>query len=198
MRHLFLSMIALLCATNLAAQQADFPALYDVTGVAASDVLNVRSEPSADSQIIGAFQPDQTDIEVMFQDDQNTGWGRVNVGEQSGWVSLRFLDRQLHRGFPPIRSCFGTEPFWSLTVGRDSLTFAEMGGADTESRRIWRTISANRVGIYGFGAGDFSATLLQESCSDGMSDRAYGLSVHMMTGRGKGTEMVSGCCTLSE
>lgn len=56
-----------------------YPALHDVTGVAADDVLNIRSEPSASSPIIGTFSPFETDVEVVALSPDG-GWGRVNAG----------------------------------------------------------------------------------------------------------------------
>ncbi|MGR3466510.1 MAG: SH3 domain-containing protein, partial [Shimia sp.] len=69
------------------------PALFDVTGVRADDVLNIRTEPTARAPIIGSFAPDETAIEVLERSPSGT-WGRVRYGEQMGWSSLRFLERR--------------------------------------------------------------------------------------------------------
>ena len=66
MFRVFSALIALFfaaAATSASAQ--DFPALFSVTGVANSDVLNIRAEPSAQSPIVGHFAPHQTSIEVV-------------------------------------------------------------------------------------------------------------------------------------
>jgi hypothetical protein len=98
-----------------AATQDGWPAIHDVTGVAADDVLNIRERPDASSPIVGQLAPDAT-VEVIRPNERLT-WGLVNAGERTGWVSLRYLQRrpgQWDGAFPEIASCFGTEPFWSL------------------------------------------------------------------------------------
>ena len=56
-----------------------FPALYDVIHVAADDVLNLRMQPGGTSAILGSYEPDQTDIEIISLSESAT-WGRVNAG----------------------------------------------------------------------------------------------------------------------
>ena len=62
----------------LPAQAQDFPALYAVTGVAADDVLNIRSRPDAGAPIIGALAPDSTGVEVL---GRSGNWALVSAGE---------------------------------------------------------------------------------------------------------------------
>ncbi|MEO1155590.1 MAG: SH3 domain-containing protein, partial [Pseudomonadota bacterium] len=42
-----------------------YPALFDVTGVASDDVLNIRSAPSATAEIIGTLAHNETGVEVV-------------------------------------------------------------------------------------------------------------------------------------
>ena len=93
------------------------PAIADVTGVAASDVLNVRAEPNADSVVLSELAPTATGIEIVGFDPSGA-WARVSAGEASGWVSGRFLrlrtDTWQPGALPDTLVCVGTEPFWSL------------------------------------------------------------------------------------
>lgn len=58
-----LALILWLAAGPAAAQ--DLPAVYDVAGVAADDVLNVRAEPSAEAPVLRTLAPDAGGIEVV-------------------------------------------------------------------------------------------------------------------------------------
>ncbi|MEO0358465.1 MAG: SH3 domain-containing protein [Pseudomonadota bacterium] len=183
---------------NLAtAQNFDLPALFDVTGVTQEDVLNIRQNPTADAPIVGSFGPKDKNIEVITVTATGT-WGQVNGPEQSGWVAMRFLDRQPHFGFPRLTQCFGTEPFWSLAFDGSQITLTTPDGAPQTQGHIWRTQAAGLTGVYGFGAGPWVAAVRGQSCNDGMSDRAFGLTVDLLLGRGPGTMMLSGCCTLAK
>ena len=59
--------LALLLALALPSGAAakGLPALHDVTGVAADDVLNVRARPDASAPVLGALTPDATGVEVV-------------------------------------------------------------------------------------------------------------------------------------
>ncbi len=195
------ALLALLWGSSVAAQP--FPSLFDVRAVAANDVLNVRAAPSAQATIIGALAPDARGIEVVAQNDAGT-WGQVNTGEQSGWVSLRFMAARGvhidHYNLPAGLTCFGTEPFWSLT---------NTGGAwryhtpdfSREGLEVWIAQDSGIAGdlrrmvqFAGLG-GPATAFIYPDQCSDGMSDRAYGLAISVMMA--PSAPMLSGCCSLS-
>ncbi len=121
------ALVLALLSGSAAAQE--MPSLHDVTGVAADDVLNVRSGPDAGSARIGALAPGATGVEVI--ELSGTGWGRVNVDEGSGWVSLRYLARQPDQPPVPDRlTCFGTEPFWSLARDGDAARYVTPDGPE--------------------------------------------------------------------
>ena len=107
------------------AENRPLPDLFDVTGVAAVDALNVRSAPDAQAEIMGALDSDATDVEITAIQG---GWGRVNQGERSGWTAMRFLSRQddtwMAGAIPPALVCFGTEPFWSLGFEDDDMVWS--------------------------------------------------------------------------
>ncbi|MFW2545534.1 COG3650 family protein [Primorskyibacter sp. 2E107] len=179
----------------------EWPALHAVTGVAADDVLNVRNAPSAGGEIIGTLDPFQTGVEVMRTDDTGR-WGVIISGEQAGWVAMRFLEA-MPGGFLPeygSLSCGGTEPFWRLEVTEGAT--AEFAGPEQSwgvSAGSWIPASGMRWPYAMKGEGDgrtMTAVITPEICSDGMSDREYGLSVTLVSQDSSETQVYSGCCTL--
>ena len=188
-----------------------WPALYDVAGVASDDVLNVRSEPGAAGDVIGALAPDATDVEVI-RPNGDESWGLVNTGEGTGWVSLAFLARQPGQwagSRPAVRQCFGTEPFWSLDYAEPAILLSMPDRADRAGLISGLFRSASRIDRFVY-SGSFFPTetgeqnvvlaLRTEACSDGMSDRVYGIGVEMfLAGSGDPTEngLWSGCCSLA-
>lgn len=185
-----------------------FPALFDVRGVAADDMLNIRRDPSAGSPVIGTFPPDATGIEVMGTDASGR-WALVNTGEQSGWTAFRFLsptgpDHSFPQGTD--LSCGGTEPFWTLRMTRDvtrdvtrdrsarftlfddpPLTFAGVTLHDGQG--------VTHKTLLDFGSGH-AAVITRSSCDDGMSDRAFALTVDLILA-GPAPRLYSGCCSIA-
>lgn len=191
---------ALVLAPSIVAAQ-DFPALYGVSGVATDDVLNIRAEPNAQAEIIGEFAADRQDVEVVASGPDGS-WGQVNAGEQSGWASLSFLERQPDQpaGEPIARlSCSGTEPFWSFSIDGDEATF---GAPDQDDETValaepvkasGRTDRWSVIGVYG----GTTAILARASCSDGMSSRAYGLTIDLLRSDPGAPTYLTGCCSVS-
>ncbi|MHA6326318.1 COG3650 family protein [Roseivivax sp. CAU 1753] len=195
MRWAISLLLTLMLAAPLAAQ--DLPALYDVTGVAAGDVLNLRDAPSASANQIGSLAPDARDIEVTAI---QSGWGRVNVDEGAGWASLAFLARvsgQWPDGLPDAQTCFGTEPFWSLGLADGSFDFEHFDKGVQSGPITLRTRASGRPDRFAY-AGPASgrrAILImgRAECSDGMSDRLYGLTGDFLLG----DALYSGCCSVA-
>jgi len=196
--------VCLALAPGIALAQT-LPALHDVTGVAPDDVLNIRAEPRASSPIIGVLAPFAEGIEVVATNEAGT-WGRVNYGEASGWASMRYLRARpiafSEAGLPVGLACFGTEPFWSLSHDGSSLIHQRMGGGPLEFDTfealatgipddLTRAISARA------GSVTASAFVYPATCSDGMSDRVYGLAVGLVLDGPAGAELRTGCCTLA-
>ncbi|OBY26421.1 SH3 domain-containing protein [Leisingera sp. JC1] len=212
MRRLRAAAVLWLAVLALPAAAQQFPALHSVTGVASDDVLNIRSAPSASSEIIGTLAPDQTGVEVV-QTDSSGKWGLVNSGEQSGWAALRYLDRVFssnwHEQPEQALDCFGTEPFWSLTLDEAAI-FSTPDSPGTPVTLLAREPAAGRSGKSGFltasqsssetsapEAISLSGTLTAEHCSDGMSDRTYGISIDLLRLRSTGQlDVLTGCCSL--
>ena len=199
-------LVALMLISPARATQDQWPALFDVTGVASDDVLNIRAAPDASSEIFGALRHNATGIEVIRPNDRET-WGLVNIDGRVGWVSLSFMARRPGQWLgsePAVQSCAGTEPFWSLQFDGERLRFntAELSAT---GGRLDRWPSENRRDAHGFSlrvlpdAGppqDGLAIVTLQRCVDGMSDREYGLRVDMLLGSLMEQRLWSGCCTL--
>ncbi|MDM7255952.1 MAG: SH3 domain-containing protein [Paracoccus sp. (in: a-proteobacteria)] len=194
MRALILS-LALLAAPAHATPEYQFPGLFDVTGVAAADVLNLRDRPDARAEIIGSLAPDARNIEVVAQAD---GWARVNLTEASGWVSMRFLSYHpdiWRDDLPASLGCFGTEPFWSIGQSRTGLLFstpeAQRDFGPAKVLRSENSTAPQRAVI----AGAMTLVITPGACSDGMSDRAFGLQALAIMG-GDVPRLLTGCCSV--
>jgi uncharacterized membrane protein len=197
------ALVLLLFALPALAAEEGWPALFDVAGVAADDVLNIRAEPSAAAEIVGALAHDATEVEVV-EADAGQAWGRVNTAEGSGWASLAYLARrpgQPYDAFPAITSCYGTEPFWSLRTAGATLTFEWPGEAVLTLDVTGRLAGTGRRDRYALTAAapdtTLTAVLMAAQCNDGMSNRIYGLAVEAVLSGGASQGLWSGCCTLA-
>lgn len=180
-----------------ATQEYILPTLFDVARVAPDDVLNIRADPSARAPIIGTLAPDATGIEVVHEQQ---GWARINHGEGSGWVSARYLDYRVdvweEGALPAGWQCFGTEPFWSVTP-RDGAVV--LGGPDMadDARPVRAVLSRGvfrdptRVVV----AEGLTLVSTPQQCSDGMSDRLFGLRAEVVID-GETPRLLTGCCAI--
>ena len=188
--------------------EAAFPALHDVKGVAANDVLNIRAEPDAGAAILGGFAPDQTGVEVVALSPDGK-WGLVTTGEASGWAAMAYLDRRPGADWHAMQgalNCFGTEPFWSAGIDARMANRVQFSTPETVDQTldlvsVWTGDSWHPVAGMTFATQDASgmAVVRADACSDGMSDRSYGLSVDffLTQGGGQDSRALRGCCTLA-
>lgn len=184
-----------LAAPAYATPEYVLPTLFDVSGVSSDDHLNVRDGPGVSHAIVGAFSHDLTDIEVV---EERGGWGRMNMHEFSGWVSMRYLDYQTDvwqpGGLPPHLSCSGTEPFWALSHDAGEVTLSRAGEDDMTSPVT--AVLGNglfRDPMRAVVAEGLTLVSTPQLCSDGMSDRFYGLRASVVIG-GDSPSLLSGCC----
>ncbi|MGC1495002.1 MAG: SH3 domain-containing protein [Sulfitobacter sp.] len=184
---------------------ADFPALFDVYGVAEDDVLNARKEPSAQSDIVGALKPDTQSIEVIRL-SKDGRWALVNFGEGTAWTATQFLKPSSKLTLiPPRMRCFGTEPFWDLHISwpttSPSVDFSLAG--DREQNFIVQQtdgLSGRSVIMSGPRETDdihLLTAVKRQYCSDGMSDREFGLGVELFILNGGNWQNYTGCCSLA-
>ena len=203
-------LLSLLCLLILALPggvqaQPRLPALFAVVDVAADDRLNIRAAPTSGAQILGSFGPTEDGIEVIRLTD-DTRWGQVNLRDGAGWVYMRYLEEMpVSAGpLPPIRACFGTEPFWSLT--RESPDSYAYSTPDRAPLPLLTDFEAPAPGGDTFALSasapsvQVTGVVRREICSDGMSDRAYGLSVALVLWQlgedGESYALHTGCCRL--
>ena len=209
MKHL-LTLAFLLVSWSASAQTTPPPSLYDVTGVAADDVLNIRTAPAAAAEQIGALPHDATGVEVVAL-SENTRWGMVNHEGVAGWVSMTYL---ASTGGPewwematPL-FCYGTEPFWNVTFDPSGTSQLErMGEAPVDLAFDWITPAWGNpdwdrpysVAMTVSGGGQSGIGVLRaESCNDGMSDQEFALrlQIFMQTGQSAPADY-GGCCTMA-
>lgn len=193
----WLALGAMLAAMPVTAQ--DLPALHGVAGVARDDVLNLRAAPDPAATILGSLAPDATGIEVLEIVD---GWARVNHGEGVAFAAVRYLVPADQPGWAALQSplhCFGTEPFWSLAI-EPALDAAGLSRPDATTRMLdlgprWPWDGLGATPSAGLAMRDGFLMLRGESCSDGMSSRAYGIRADLFLA-GEGAERLGGCCSL--
>lgn len=194
--------VLLLIGTSVAAQDA-YPRLHDVVGVASNDVLNVRAGPGASHPVIGELAYDARGVEVIRTEGN---WGLVNVYEQAGWTSLRFL---APRGDGDLSnaaglSCGGTEPFWGMDIrpGQVARVTTPMNYDPGEVfsvglfQRAYNPLE-KWVLLGTDGPRDLSLVVARTYCDDGMSDQEFGFDATLIVS-GQNGYVFSGCCTLSE
>lgn len=184
-----------------------FPALFNVSGVASDDTLNVRMEPSASSDIVGELEANAIGVEVLRLDPTGN-WARVAVDpETMGWVAVRFLERQ--PGFvagtlPDKLSCSGTEPFWSMSLSQDGGLYRTPDESLALYNHVTSTRSANRTDrftqFFAGASGVVVATLTNGSCFNMMSGAESGWSVELLRSETTIDKslMLSGCCSVAQ
>lgn len=178
------------------------PSYHRVHAVAGNDVLNIRQEPSAQSEIVGHFGPHASPVEII---DTKNGWGRVIAGEGNGWVRLKYLrivnlPRLGQSRIPLIMSCSGTEPFWGLEFSaKGTAAFSSQGSGETATFTV-----SHAIPLSGRSTMDAvwmrnpnavaTAFVSREFCSDGMSDRLYGHRVIFSISASDRAQGYEGCC----
>lgn len=201
MFRIFIAFTALFLTT--AAHAQSFPAIFRVTDVRAGDVLNIRAEPSSQAPILGSFHRFETGIEVVGLSEDRR-WGLVRVGDAMGWSFMRYLAAQRAdswRDGQQEMTCFGTEPFWTVNLflpsNRAEFHDATTGGYEvrTDAPNLPSTPHPATLAVPFYGARDGVAVIRQGVCSDGMSDRVYGLETQIYFRRDPAG--LSGCCSLS-
>ncbi len=186
-----------------AGAQTILPTLYDVTGVRANDVLNIRAMPDASSSILSELPHDAKGVEVV---DARAGWARVNTFERSGWVNMRYLrerpDVWKTGEIPATLNCLGTEPFWTLRQVGTSIVYETPEQSRPLQRRAVVDNPARREPARSIIAGDdngrLTVVLTPGQCTDGMSDRFFGLTATLLfEGAGQSSRMENGCCRIT-
>lgn len=193
-----------------------FPAGARVTGVQAGNVVNIRQFPDIAAPVLGQIPADSLHVEILALSEDGL-WAQVPMPEGIGWVFRRYLTLERGSDVPPGQiphplKCYGTEPFWSLSFeagGAIGYMTPDMDPGQSPIRltaqtppaqedgappiAAWRSRLADGVGRV------FDLEITRKSCSDGMSDRVFGLGAVL---RGpdphdpQSEERRFGCCTL--
>lgn len=204
-KGLLLGLLLGVASPSAATQEYILPTLFDVIGVAANDVLNIRAAPDASTEIIGTLSPNARDIEVVGYDETGQ-WAQINTDERSGWAALRYLAYQVDvwtpGNVPPTLHCLGNEPFWSFRPNGDEVMYSTPDAPETVMR-IEKVMSTGifrdpRRALSAQGERHrMTAVIVPMACSDGMSDRSYGLDVTLILEAGGEPEMLTGCCSIA-
>lgn len=195
---LALMLMLALAGPASATQEYVLPTLFDVSGVAADDGLNIRAEPHAKAPILGALAHDATRIEVV---EERRGWARVNTAQGTGWVSMRYLSYRTDvwraGELPPGFRCLGTEPFWDAKVEGADLVLRTPEDQAGDRRPVQAVLDDGifRDPVRAVVARDMTLVAQRQVCSDGMSDRLFGLSATLVI-HGDRPRMLRGCCTI--
>lgn len=177
----------------------NLPAIFEVTGVASNDTLNVHEHPDASSRDIGDLLPrEQVEVTVF---DASGKWARILWVEGNGWIARRYLAEvpqfgDNFSGMPVGLYCSGTEPFWSADITPENrFNFNRMGESSQQMSIQNSSMSLNMYGSnYAFDTPRFVGFLRRAACSDGMSELDYGWSLDLFQ-KGSGN-LLSGCCTM--
>lgn len=176
------------------------PGIFSVFGVAADDVLNIRSAPQASAQVVHQVT-NGVPIEVLGM--ASGKWAKVQLGDTIGYAHMNYLKRGGGTtnmfGFQLDTECIGTEPFWRMTFDTDNMVrMTMMGEVATAAPLTTTTYSQTPTGYrYTFDAAPYSGQVNMEICSDGMSDNTYPMSILLTTPNTDGTPYtVHGCCRL--
>ncbi|MDT8854127.1 SH3 domain-containing protein [Paracoccaceae bacterium Fryx2] len=204
-KGLALGLVLVVASPAAATQEYILPTLFDVAGVAANDVLNIRAAPDAGAPVIGTLSPRARDIEVVGYDASGR-WARINTGERSGWAALRYLAYQVDvwppGALPPTLHCLGNEPFWSFRPRGGNVVFSTPDAPES----VMRIEQVLATGVFRdprrsvSAQGDsrrMTAVMVPAACSDGMSDRSYGLDVTVILEGGGEPRMLTGCCSIA-
>ncbi len=164
---------------------------YEVTGVSADDVLNIRKNPSASAPKVGEYRPGESGIRIYRRKGNWVLTGRYDPQTPDGWVHTRYL--RLTAAAARLRlpiSCSGTEPFWTIVINTsDSATYSEPDGTPQDfTVRGFSRAGRNASMLLDAGGG---AAIKAGSCSDGMSDNIYPYAVQLRLPDGR---QLSGCC----
>lgn len=167
---------------------------FQIDGVAADDVLNIRSSPDAASGLVAAIPAGTANIDGLGMPLKvgQASWQRVRYGGAVGWVNARFL--KPNASAPPAAPtraaggvlllqpllCFGTEPFWALEFGADGSATCGQSCDGPAGLRVVNVQVSPKGDPEGFdiltakGAVYLRAVMERTGqCSDGMSDNRY-------------------------
>ena len=103
-------------------------------------------------------------------------------------------------GANAVTSCSGTQPFWSLKIGKEKIEFASLGnevtmsmsnsGAKSSLGSTSEYISLYQGKTLENDVKYMNVIVERSECSDHMSDNTYPYTVHVLSG----SSLYTGCC----
>ena len=178
------------------------PFHFRVVDVASDDVLNIRSEPNANSQIIGEIPFDAELVEVSGVSADGK-WSRVNAVEAVGWIRNRYLAPTMveflqDTSLPVGLVCQSEEPFSSIQISNDRLVLDTQNGSQSalvidevvQSGSAWpiREISVTD------GGRPLTLIVEEETCQSAMVENYFPYRSYFQDSGDK--KRYFGCCTL--
>ncbi|MEP3050782.1 MAG: hypothetical protein ABJP48_13550 [Erythrobacter sp.] len=110
----------------------------------------------------------------------------IEPGDQRADTAQRFNEI----GNDETLNLIGTEPFWSIVVEGDQLTFSTPSDIDGEIISVSRFNGNNGLGLSGtIGADALEIAVTPGDCNDGMSDRHFPFTATIKMGE----EVLTGC-----
>lgn len=196
------------CLLSILSSSYAISQTYSVVGVADNDVLNLRDNiieygTISEAPIIARIPSNANGITVtgVTLPVGQYRWREVRYRGAVGWVNEKFLQLQDYPEFIKHLECFGTEPFWSLSLSppggeltlpdnQEPITVTIPNISSGVGRRdLWSfSIRARGTGIDGL-------IVYTESCSDGMSDFTYDYEMFLMFLR-PGGGPAQACCKI--
>ena len=189
---------------------------YSVSGLKASDRLNVRAGPASTEALVETLAPNAAEVVVTGRSQTVTErrtpqqWWEIVVASgdrKTGWVNSRFLVRSAadpaaepESGYP--LQCLGTEPFWNLEIDGANTLYREPERPDGKPLSAGSWINAtglrNHFAIRLEDGDAFHGivTVLGTAgrCSDNMSDFEYPFHASYIRMDGS---VLGGCCSRS-
>ena len=190
---------------------------FSVTEVDPSDALNVRGEPSFDSEIVVRIPYDETGL-VATGETHRTGrtvWREIKYKTHQGWVNDRFLVLDAEDETPTPRRrrprpevallpeelrCRGGEPFWEINIGRDGRAFCGAACGNVQGLRAmmsdpgdqtsdgFRTVEVRQLDGSLFMSFQIRRT---GTCTESTSEGRF---LYEVDGRRSGGSEYRGCC----
>lgn len=164
---------------------------YKVVGVPAGDKLIVREEPQdggtpADWKEVASIPASAAAVlgTGRSKEVNKQRWSEVAVGGVSGWVNARFL--AVADQPPDLKDatfdCFGTEPFWGVTLGPKE---GELSEPESKTALTTENVQPALARLFPLlyrlknakGQSLRATVTHQTYCTDGMSDYDYAFEV---------------------
>ncbi len=100
------------------------------------------------------------------------------------------------QSFAAEYSCFGTEPFWGITITEDVLKFDEIIEVKADEVILSKTDAAGTTSDYAFSVetAKTQISVITGECNDGMSDNIYSHHALVKTD----SQVLYGCCSLKK